>query len=73
MVSIGAVLSTRRVLGFMLDSMIDHRHSKIMLFMQGTPHQSEIGELRTRVCGFMLVVMGTMIWAYGDLLGYLFE
>jgi len=73
MVSIGAVLSTRRALGFILDSMIDDGHSKIMTPMNRVPQQSEIGELRTCVCGFMLVASGTLVWAYGDLLGCLLD
>jgi hypothetical protein len=70
LVSIGALLSTRRALGLMLDSLI----SGSDLAQQVHAEQittSEVGELRTCVCGFLLVAMGTFIWAYGDLLGCL--
>jgi hypothetical protein len=70
LVSIGALLSTRRALGLMLDSLIDGND----LVQQVQSEQivgSEAGELQTCVCGFLLVAMGTFIWAYGDLLGCL--
>ena len=70
LVSIGALLSTRRALGLMLDSLIDGND----LAQQVQSEQiagSEAGELQTCVCGFLLVAMGTFIWAYGDLLGCL--
>jgi len=70
LVSIGALLSTRRALGLMLDSLING--SDLALQVQGEQTTtSEAGELRTCVCGFLLVAMGTFIWAYGDLLGCL--
>ena len=70
LVSIGALLSTRRALGLMLDSLIND--SDLVQQVQGEQIiTSEVGELRTCVCGFLLVAMGTFIWAYGDLLGCL--
>jgi hypothetical protein len=70
LVSIGALLSTRRALGLMLDSLIND--SDLAQQVQGEQiTTSEAGELRTCVCGFLLVAMGTFIWAYGDLLGCL--
>ena len=70
LVSIGALLSTRRALGLMLDSLIND--SDLVEQVQGEQLvTSEVGELRTCVCGFLLVAMGTFIWAYGDLLGCL--
>ena len=70
LVSIGALLSTRRALGLMLDSLING--SDLAQQVQGEKITiSEAGEMRTCVCGFMLVAMGTLIWAYGDLLGCL--
>jgi len=70
LVSIGAMLSTRRALGLMLDSMIDD--SKLLLQVQADETAaSETVELQTCVCGFLFVAMGTFIWAYGDLLGCL--
>ena len=70
LVSIGALLSTRRALGLMLDSLIDG--SDLVQQVQSEQIATrEAGELRTCVCGFLLVAMGTFIWAYGDLLGCL--
>jgi hypothetical protein len=70
LVSIGALLSTQRALGLMLDSMING--GDLAQQVQGEQiATSEAGELRTCVCGFLLVAMGTFIWAYGDLLGCL--
>ena len=68
LVSIGALLSSRRALGLMLDSLINGND----LAQQVRGEQkatNEAGELRTCVCGFLIVAMGTFIWAYGDLLG----
>jgi hypothetical protein len=70
LVSIGALLSTRRALGLMLDALIDG--TDLVQQVQGEQiATSEAGELQTCVCGFLLVAMGTLIWAYGDLLGCL--
>jgi hypothetical protein len=70
LVSIGALLSTRRALGLMLDALIDG--TDLVQQVQGEHIAiSEAGELQTCVCGFLLVAMGTLIWAYGDLLGCL--
>jgi len=70
LVSIGALLSTRRALGLMLDSMISG--SKLLQPVQvEETAASEAVELQTCVCGFLFVAMGTFIWAYGDLLGCL--
>ena len=71
MVGIGAVLSTRRPLGLILESMIDDHGRKSLLQYNTAFNQSELSELRTCVCGFFMVAMGTLIWAYGDLLGCL--
>jgi hypothetical protein len=70
LVSIGALLSTRRALGLMLDSLIDGS-DLVQQVQREQITTSEAGELRTCVCGFLLVAMGTFIWAYGDLLGCL--
>ena len=70
LVSIGALLSTRRALGLMLDSMI--YGGKLAQSLQGKETAAyEASELQTCVCGFLFVAMGTFIWAYGDLLGCL--
>ena len=71
MVSIGAVLSTRRALRLILESMISGGSPVKFLTSGEIPQSSEMGELQTCVCGFMFVAMGTLIWAYGDLLGCL--
>jgi len=70
LVSIGALLSTRRALGLMLDSMI--YGGKLTQSVPGEETAAyEAGELQTCVCGFLFVAMGTFIWAYGDLMGCL--
>ena len=72
LVSIGALLSTRRALELMLDAMING--NRLMPSGAGKARgESAAGELRTCVCGFLLVAMGTFIWAYGDLLGCLLQ
>ena len=70
LVSIGALLSTRRALGLILDALIDGKD--LVQRVQDEPFTGdEAGELQACVCGFLLVAMGTFIWAYGDLLGCL--
>lgn len=71
MVSIGAILSTRRPLGLLLDCMIDDIYPNDHNRTDASPFLNDMGELRTCVCGFIFVAMGTLIWAYGDLLGCL--
>ena len=71
MVSIGAVLSTRRALRLLLEGMIDDNSHAGFMTTSETIHASEMGELQTCVCGFVFVAIGTLIWAYGDLLGCL--
>ena len=71
MVSIGAVLSTRRALQLILEGMIGDGKPTRPLTTRETIQTREMGELQTCVCGFMFVAMGTLIWAYGDLLGCL--
>ena len=71
MVSIGAVLSTRRALRLLLEGMIgDSNHARPLTTSESI-QASEMGELQTCVCGFVFVAMGTLVWAYGDLLGCL--
>ena len=70
LVSIGALLSTRRALGLMLESMI--YGGKLTQTLQGEESATyQAGELQTCVCGFLFVAMGTFIWTYGDLMGCL--
>jgi hypothetical protein len=71
MVSIGAVLSTRRALSLILEGMISGSPPTRSLPGSEATQWSDMGELRTCVCGFMFVAMGTLIWAYGDLFGCL--
>lgn len=71
MVSIGAILSTRRPLRLILESVIGDIAPQVHRRPDRSSFLSDIGELRTCVCGFFLVAMGTLIWAYGDLLGCL--
>ena len=71
MVSIGAILSTRHPLGLILDSMIGDSAQRNRNQSDGSAFLNNMGELRTCICGFIFVAMGTLIWAYGDLLGCL--
>lgn len=71
MVSIGAVLSTRRALNLILEAMISGNSHERSLSSSETTQSIDMGELQTCVCGFLFVALGTMIWAYGDLLGCL--
>jgi hypothetical protein len=71
MVSIGAVLSTRRALSLILEGMIGGSGPARSLSSSETTQWGDIRELQTCICGFMFVAMGTLIWAYGDLLGCL--
>ena len=67
MVSIGALLSTQNALRTMLDGVLRELGAKSGKVSQW----SESGELKTCVCGFAFVAIGTLIWAYGDLFGCL--
>jgi hypothetical protein len=71
MVSIGAVLSTRRPLGLILESILDARGLRRSSQFRDASNQDEANELKTCLCGFIMVAMGTLIWAYGDLVGCL--
>jgi hypothetical protein len=71
MVSIGAVLSTRRALSLILEGMIGGSPPARSLTSSEISQWSDMKELQTCLCGFMFVAMGTLIWAYGDLLGCL--
>jgi hypothetical protein len=71
MVSIGAILSTQRVLRLMFGRMIGDISARDCGKISNPPYLSNQVELQACLCGFALVAMGTMIWAYGDLLGCL--
>ena len=73
MVGIGVVLSTRRPLSLILESMIDDHGRNSLMQSNAAPSRNELSELKTCVCGFIMVAMGTLIWAYGDLLGCLLD
>jgi hypothetical protein len=73
MVSIGAVLSTRRALNLILEGVIRGSTPAESLASGETTQAIDMRELQTCVCGFLFVAMGTMIWAYGDLLGCLLQ
>jgi hypothetical protein len=73
MVSIGAVLSTRPALNLILEGMIRGSTPAESLASGETTQAIDMRELQTCVCGFLFVAMGTMIWAYGDLLGCLLQ
>lgn len=67
LVSIGAIFSTRRPLRLMLGSMIGDLRPESEPGQ--SPQFSDRAELRICLCGFGMVAMGTLIWAYGDLIG----
>ena len=73
MVSIGAILSTQYPLDLMFENMIGDTDLQGHTRTDGSKYLSDIGELRTCICGFIFVAMGTLIWAYGDLLGCLLQ
>ena len=64
--SIGAILSTRRVLRVMISAMIDDRSLSEVVTSEGVPVSDD---LTACFVGFWVVGFGTLIWAYGDLLG----
>jgi hypothetical protein len=63
------ILSTQRVLRLLFGKMIGDIDAEDCKQVIEPPYLSNRVELRTCLCGFALVAMGTMIWAYGDLLG----
>jgi len=70
MVATGALLSTQRALTFLLDNLIDERECRRPSHSE-LPARMEPPEIRACLCGFTLVAAGTLVWAYGDLIGYL--
>ena len=72
-VSAGAVLSTQRALTVILDDMAGAPRPGLAARTGPAASTRNLQELRTCVCGFMLVAMGTLIWAYGDLFGCLLD
>ncbi len=70
LVSIGAILSTRHLLRGMLSAMLEkEKPSETFASKRRVLSDSD---LATCLVGFLVVGLGTIIWAYGDLLGCLF-
>lgn len=78
LVSIGAILSTRRMLRSGLDGLMHGRSaSEVIAAIEKNNAHSEDSETRRDLIsaywGFSVVGFGTLIWAYGDLVGILIE
>ena len=70
LVSIGAILSTRHLLRGMLSSMLEEEKPSETFALDRRALSDS--DLATCLVGFLVVGLGTIIWAYGDLLGCLF-
>ena len=76
LVSIGAILSTRRLLRSGLDGLI-HGDSASEIIAAIEKHRAHTEDAETKrdlmsaYIGFVVVGLGTVIWAYGDLVGCL--
>lgn len=73
LVSIGAILSTRRLLRMGLDGLIQESSyfelaASIEADRDDTHHRETRLDLVSAYCGFAVVGLGTVIWAYGDLI-----
>ena len=78
LVSIGAILSTRRLLRGGLDGLIQGRSaSEVIAAIERIRESTEDAETRRDLLsaywGFAVVGLGTITWAYGDLIGCFFE
>ena len=78
LVSIGAILSTRRLLRSGLEGLIHgDSASEIIAAIEKHRAQTEDTEakqdLMSAYIGFVVVGLGTVIWAYGDLVGCLVD
>ena len=77
-VSIGAILSTRRLLRICIDGLL-HKlsHEEISKqFSTNTENPQDMQvqlDLKAAYYGFFVVGSGTLIWAYGDLINYLYQ
>ncbi len=70
LVSIGAMLSTQDAFSTLLGPMIgDGTQARNLPAIEAADHTSR--DLWTRLCGFWVVGFGTLVWAYGDLIGCL--
>ena len=77
LVSVGAILSTRRLLRSGLDGLIQGRSaSEVVAAIEEiracTADTETKRDLVSAYWGFAVVGLGTFIWAYGDLIGCLF-
>ena len=70
LVSVGAILSTRHLLRGMLTAMLEQR--KPSETFASDRHVLSDSDLATCFVGLWVVALGTIIWAYGDLMGCLF-
>jgi len=75
-VSIGAILSTRRLLRIGLDGLLEGRsYFDVASNLQARPGDNRDMEFGRDVIaayrGFMIVGLGTIVWAFGDLVGCL--
>lgn len=75
-VSIGAILSTRRLLRIGLGGLLEGRsYFDVASNLQARPDDNrdmEVGrDVTAAYWGFMVVGLGTIVWAFGDLIGCL--
>jgi len=78
LVSIGAILSTRRMLRSGLDGLMHGSSASEVLAaiekIRGYTEDSETKrDLISAYWGFTVVGLGTVVWAYGDLIGCIIE
>ena len=72
-VSIGAILSTRKLLRTGTTEMLTRWNGANVLARESDDPAEKRRELIAAYWGFWLVGFGTLIWAYGDLLACLFQ
>ncbi len=72
-VSIGAILSTRKLLRTGTTEILTRWNGAYVLARGSDDPAEERRDLIAAYWGFWLVGFGTLIWAYGDLLAYLFQ
>lgn len=73
LVSIGAVFSTRRALRAMLNAILCELLARPIVESSATEDLLTQTEIDACVIGFLMVGIGTLTWAYGDLVGCLFR
>ncbi len=67
LISIGAILSTRRLLRQALDCLLLGKAYFEFVGVAGKQTNEEKEDVKAAYCGFWMVGVGTIIWAYGDL------